>query len=124
MTLLGGSEELERGGRARGSRARNMIGDDESQAARFQAVGDGQRSDGNGVGNHCGTGSAANGAEMGRNRRGAQIRAEMELRAQKDEREKQSQYTDAPSVLSHVVNKMELREEWLRGQVLRVGLAS
>lgn len=45
----------------------------------------------------------------------------MELRAQKDEREKQSQYADTPSVLLHVINKMELREEWLRGQVLGSG---
>jgi hypothetical protein len=44
----------------------------------------------------------------------------MELRAQEDEREKQSQYANAPSVLLHVINKMELREEWLRGQVLRL----
>jgi hypothetical protein len=96
-----------------------MRGDDESQAVCFQAVGDGQRSDGKRVGHDRRTGRAANGAEMGRNRRGGQVGTKMELRAQEDEREKQSQYADAPSVLSHVVNKMELREERLRGQALR-----
>jgi hypothetical protein len=40
----------------------------------------------------------------------------MELRAKEDEREEQSQSANSTRIL-HVVNKMELREEWLRGQV-------
>ena len=100
-----------------------MAGDDETQAARFQAVGDGQRSDRKGVCHDRGTGRAANGAEMVRGRRGAQIGAEMELRAKKHDREEQGQDVKSSSVLLHVVNRTELREERLRGQVLRLGLA-
>jgi hypothetical protein len=49
-------------------------------------------------------------------RRGAQIGAEMELRAKKHDREEYSQDAKSANVLVHVVNRTELREEKLRGQ--------
>jgi hypothetical protein len=60
---------------------------------------------------------------MVRGWRGAQVCAEMKLRAEKDEREKQSQDAKPVGALVHVANRTELREEWLRGQVLRSGTA-
>ena len=49
---------------------------------------------------------------------GGLIRAEMELRAEEDDRKEQSQRAYSPLVLVHVVNRTELREEALRGQVI------
>jgi hypothetical protein len=97
-------------------------GDEERKAARFQAVGDRQRSDGKRVRHNRGAGRIANRTEM-RRRPGSQIGAEMELRAQEDDREEQSQDANSTSVFVHVVNKMELKEEWLRGQVIPWGKA-
>ena len=97
-----------------------MGGDDESQASRFQAVGNGQWSDRNRVGQNGGTGRAAHGAEMVRGRREGQVGAKMELRAKEHDREEQSQDVESSSVLMHVVNRTELREEWLRGQGVKV----
>ena len=92
-----------------------MGGDDESQAVRFQAVGDGQRSNRKGVRHHRGTGGAANRAEMGC-RIGGQVRTEMKLHAKKHGREEQGQDAESSSVLVHVINGMELKKERLRGQ--------
>src|ERR1700730_2536606 len=51
----------------------------------------------------------------------AQIGAEMELRAKKHDREEQSQDAESSSVLMHVANRTELKEERLRGQAVHGG---
>ena len=43
----------------------------------------------------------------------------MDLRRQKHYGEQQGQNAKARTVKTHVLNKMELREKWLRGQVIR-----
>jgi hypothetical protein len=75
------------------------------------------------MGDDRGTSHATNGAEMGRGLRGGQIGTKVELRAEEDKREEQCQDAQTTRVLVHGVNKMELRQERLRGQVLRLGLA-
>jgi len=66
----------------------NVVRDAETEAARFQAVGDGQRSDRKRVRHHRGARRAVNRAEMGRGSRpGGQIGAEMELGAKEDDRQ-------------------------------------
>ena len=67
------------------------------------------------MGHNRGAGRAANRTEMGV-RSCAQIGAEMELRAKKHDREEQSQDAESSSVLMHVANRTELKEERLRGQ--------
>ena len=80
-----------------------MGGDDETKAASFQAVGDGQRPDRKTLRRNGGIGRGANGTEMVRGWRAGEVGAEMELRAQEDERQQQGEDAKPVNVLVHVV---------------------
>jgi hypothetical protein len=67
---------------------------------------------------HC-SHRGTNRANMRIRRAGTQVRAIVELRPQKDNRQEESQYAYISDVHRHGPSKTELRPEWLRGQATK-----
>lgn len=93
-----------------------MDGDNETEAAHFQAVGNKQRSDGKRVGYDCGARRAANWAKMRTGRRRIHIRTKVKLCPKEHDGQEQRQCGHSRCAVMHLLIKTELRQDWLRGQ--------
>src|SRR5215831_3006048 len=113
------NRRLESGRRARRDGARKSGRNCKRKRRNFKPVRRWNDGHGRRLRSNCRARSRANRAEVRSRRRRGQVRAEMELRPQEDNSEKQRHNADTSSFATHLLIKTKLRTDWLQGQVRR-----
>ena len=108
---------LEGGRRARRCGARNCRENRNDQGSDFKPVHDRHDGDDRRLSNNYGANGRTDWTNVGSGGRGGQIGAKVELCAEEDNPEQQRQNPDMSRLAKHEGTKMELKTEWLRGQV-------